>query len=57
MERQIVYSRRIMLELIKRGFKPIDKLPNPEYDNYLCWIFEDTEEFHRIFEELTKKDR
>ena len=44
-----------MLELIKQGFIPVGKLPNPEYDGFMCWIFDDTDEFHKVFEELTGK--
>ena len=55
---QIVYSRRIMYELISRGFVPVNKIQNPEFENYNCWLFEDTDNFHVAFDELIhKKDR
>lgn len=60
MEQQykIVYSRRITKELMKRGFFPVKKGINPDFEQYDCWLFEDTNEFHKVFEELTvKKDR
>lgn len=53
-----MYSRRITKELMKRGFFPIKKGINPDFEQYDCWLFEDTDEFHKVFEELTvKKDR
>ena len=52
---QIVYSRRIMYDLIRRGFVPVNKIQNPEFENFSSWLFEDTEEFHKVFEELTNK--
>ena len=55
MNRQIIYSRRIMKELLKQGFCPLEMLPNPEYPDFKCWIYEDTDEFHKAFEELTGK--
>ena len=52
---QIIYSRRIMTELMQRGFIPNKTCNNPQYEGYLCWLFEDTENFHKVFEELTEK--
>ena len=55
MNYQIVYSRRVMYELIRRGFIPVERIQNPEFENFNSWLFEDTEDFRKVFEELTDK--
>ena len=52
---QIIYSRRIMQQLIRYGFIPVERIQNPEFEGFDAWLFEDTEEFHKVFEVLTCK--
>ena len=52
---QIVYSRRIMYELISRGFIPVNTIKNPEFEDFNSWLFEDTEDFRVAFSELIHK--
>ncbi len=55
---QIVYSRKITKELLKRGFVFEKSVQNPDFPQYNCWLFEKTNEFQKAFKELTaKKDR
>lgn len=55
---QIVYSRKITKELLKQGFVFEKSVQNPDYPQYNCWLFENTNDFQKAFKELTaKKDR
>ena len=49
---QIIYSRKIMLKLVERGFIPIQTMPNPYKKNFQCWVFEATDDFIEAREEL-----
>ena len=42
---KIIYSLRIMLDLVEAGFIPFTTMPNPKYPQYDCWIFKRSEEF------------
>ena len=52
---QIVYSRKITKELMKQGFVFEKSVPNPDFPQYNCWLFENTDEFKKVFQMLTKK--
>jgi hypothetical protein len=43
---KIIYSLRIYLQLINKGFYPISTSPNPNNNHLMCWIFEKTPEFN-----------
>ena len=49
MERKykIIYSRKIVNQLMELGFHPVDILPNPTKPEFYCWSFEWTEEFDK----------
>lgn len=49
---KIIYSLRIMLQLVERGFIPIEMMPNPKYPKYNCWVFKDTPEFEEVLSEV-----
>lgn len=53
---QIVYSRKITKELLKRGFVFEKSVQNPDYPQYNCWLFENTKSFRQVFNELTRKE-
>ena len=53
---KIIYSLKIMKELVKRGYFPIQTLPNPKDTRYNCWIFENNEELETIATQLMNKD-
>ena len=42
---KIIYSKRIMEQLLELGFRPIDTMPNPTKPELMCWAFAWTEEF------------
>ena len=55
---QIVYSRKITKQLMKQGFVFEKRVQNPDFPEFDCWLFENTEDFQKVFKELTaKKDR
>ena len=49
---RIVYSMRIMKELVARGHVPIATMPNPRRQDFICWVFENTPEFQKDMDEL-----
>ena len=46
---KIVYKMSLAMKLIKMGFTPITTMPNPNNNKFICWIFENTEEFRKAF--------
>lgn len=49
---KIIYSLKIMLQLVERGFVPNSIMPNPRFPQYNCWTFEVTPEFQRALDEV-----
>ena len=45
---QIIYSARVMTQLVELGFMPKETMKNPKYPQYDCWIFENTKEFQGV---------
>lgn len=54
MKQEIVYSLRVMEQLVKLGHIPVATLPNPKNARYNCWVFEQSEEFQRDLSRLLK---
>lgn len=54
MEREIIYSLRVMEQLVKLGHIPVATLPNPKNIKYNCWVFEQSEKFQRDLEIVLK---
>ena len=52
---KIIYSKRLALELRKRGFKIIATGINENYPQYNTYIFNDTAELRQAIAEITKK--
>lgn len=42
---KIIYSLKVMEELVKRGYIPLVSMPNPKFPRYQCWIFAATGSF------------
>lgn len=36
---KIIYSLKIMRQLVERGYVPEHIMPNPQYPQYNCWVF------------------
>ena len=49
---KIIYSKRIMEELIARGHIPLKSMPNPYKPEFQCWIFEVSEKFQKDIDEI-----
>lgn len=52
----IVYSRKVAMALIERGFLPEKEMTNPLHKGWICWVFENTNEFWREFQNLTGRE-
>ena len=42
---KIIYSKRICEQLMLLGFRPIETIPNPLKPEFICWVFDWTDEF------------
>lgn len=42
---KIIYSLKVMEQLVEKGNVPISTMPNPKFPQFSCWIFEVTEKF------------
>lgn len=40
---KIIYSLKVMLQLVEMGNLPILTMENPKYSGYKCWVFELTD--------------
>lgn len=52
-----IYMPWLAIELRNRGFKIVGVKPNPKKPHYDCYDFENTEEFNKIFTELTHQKK
>lgn len=54
---KIIYSLSIHLELQRRGFKFLTEMKNPRNQNFNCWVYEETPELVKTFDEiLTRRE-
>ncbi len=49
---KIIYSMRIMLKLVEKGYQPLTTMPNPQHPEFNCWVFEQTEDFKKDLNEI-----
>lgn len=49
---KIIYSLRINIELLKRGFVPVISMPNPNNPKLMCWVYEKTDRFIATLDEI-----
>ena len=49
---KIIYSLRVNIELLKRGFVPIVSMPNPTNNKWICWVYEKTDNFDKALDEI-----
>lgn len=49
-KQQIIYSKKVLDQLLELGFRPIETFPNPIKPQLLCWAFEKTEEFDKALD-------
>lgn len=55
MREKVIYSRRVIIELRKRGFEILRKEPNPYKPEFDTYIVEDTEALNKALSEITAK--
>lgn len=51
-QQKIIYSKKIVDQLLELGFKPIDIMPNPIKPDFYCWAFEPSEELRQALDAL-----
>ena len=51
-KKQIIYSLKVMRQLLERGFVPEQTIPNPINPQFNCWVFEVTEELQTALDEV-----
>lgn len=44
---KIIYTLKLMVQLVEMGHQPVTAMPNPRHPNLTCWVFKNTEEFQR----------
>lgn len=54
MKQEIIYSYRVMEQLVRLGYIPVATIPNPKNTKYNCWIFEWNEQFQADLSEVLK---
>ena len=55
MKTEIIYSIRVMKQLVSKGHIPIAMMPNPQNSKYNCWVFEVNEAFLRDRDQVLKE--
>ena len=55
MKEKIIYTKRIALELRRRGFTLLYTGINENFPQYNTYVFEETPELLRVLSELTRK--
>ena len=49
---KIIYSFKIMEQLVEKGYFPVRTMPNPKFPKYNCWVFAATEEFNADLDKI-----
>ena len=52
LETKIIYSLKVVAQLVAMGYQPVASMPNPKKPDFLCWIFEVTPEFQRALDKI-----
>ena len=50
--KKIIYSLRIHIELQVMGFKYLTEMDHPTKEGFKCWIYEETEELLKAFDQI-----
>ncbi len=54
MKEKTIYSKWLAYELRKKGFPIVRTEINPNFPQFYCWVFAETEDFTREFLNLVK---
>ena len=52
---KIIYSLKIHIALQQQGFQYLTEMKNPHNPAFNCWVYEDTDAFHKAYDELLTK--
>jgi hypothetical protein len=52
MKQKVIYSLKVVRQLLEMGFRPVETLDNPINSKYKCWVFARTPEFERALDEV-----
>lgn len=52
-----VYKRSLAKQLIQKGCKILSAYPNPKHPKMKVYIFEETEDFNKLFSEVVEENR
>lgn len=52
---KIIYSLRVMKELVELGNFPVATIPNPQKANLNCWVFKNDLKFQKDLESVLGK--
>ena len=50
----IIYTMRLAMALIDKGYTPLSTMPNPNNPKLICWVFQKTDKFLEDFNKLVK---
>ncbi len=49
---KIIYSKKLMIQLLEQGFSPVETIQNPLHPEFYCWRFKITESFQQALDLL-----
>jgi len=49
---KVIFSRRLRLELRRKGFEPFMEMPHLTHPGWLCWYYDNTPEFQAALSEI-----
>lgn len=49
---KIIYSLKVMLQLVELGHNPTETMPNPKYPRFNCWIFKVDDAFQHDLDKV-----
>lgn len=51
---KIIYSMKIMKDLLEKGIYPESTMQNPQYPEYLCWVYTVNDKLTQALDEIFK---
>lgn len=52
MKQKVIYSLKVVRQLLEMGFRPVETLDNPINEKYKCWVFARTPEFEVALDQV-----
>lgn len=57
MNEKVIYTRWLMIELVKQGFPVVRVESNPKKPEFDCWVFAETPDFKVAFANIANQPR